>query len=339
MLFLRTRHLSTKLTKVTMTHRVPRFRYCLPSVQYYTTLSSSGSDVGGSVKGLSVAECRHRGRQVLEALLYLRQRRIRMIHLHAGNVIIDNSDACCIVDVVENMVLNLPCERGALVPASLEEERSSYYETECIYSFGRLLYNMVVGSALPIPSGDSPPAATGATLPRGCLDTSIPTELRSMLASMLLPRELVSTQRGVPDLQYVRLETFEDVVSSFRFFSDEVVVVDVRYINSRQLAGNEKKVVSKAYENSVALEEPEDVMLPLDQANVSGGALSPGSGAGSLNRGQDYGEDASPSSSPASMADSFAVDDSPGLSSGTNSLAEEEQVCTIYRHTIRISRN
>ena len=265
-----------------------------------------------SPKGLPIAEVRQRSRQVLEALLYLRQRRIRMIHLHIGNVIVrDKDDASCLVDVVENMILNLPCEADALVPQYLENERSSYYETECLYSFGRFMYHIVAGC--------QPGRISSTAVPDAVTDESVPTEVRSILASMLLPFQVAAEV-----CNNVRLDTLEDVVSSFPFFSDEQLSVDVRFINARAFAGNEKKLLSKVYDSAVAEEEKDREVVPLDHTAFVVADESNGDGSG--------GSDsiASPSSTTSTLsADTFDDGGSqaatPGAASGPDSLAAEEQ--------------
>ena len=188
---------------------------------------------GSAPKGLPIAEVRQRSRQVLEALLYLRQRRIRMIHLHVGNVIVrERDDASCVSDMVEDVILNLPTERDALVPRTLADERASYYETECLYCFGRFVYHLVAGRAPgPLDAAD----AAGPRVPEAIADDSVPAEVRprlppghvhslarslahslarslaqvrSILASMLLPRRVAADV-----VNSVRVDSLEDVAS------------------------------------------------------------------------------------------------------------------------------
>ena len=278
-------------------------------------------------KGLSLPETRHRCRQVLEGLLYLRQRRIRLFHLHVGNVIINHRDESCIVDVAENMILNLPCEKGALVPKYLEEERSSFYETECIYSFGRFTYHLITGN---LPSNMSidkiNDSKVVSNIPSACMDLSYPPEIRSILCSMLLPFQVVENNKAMSNTrtEFLKLSTLEDVISSFPFFRDEVVIVDVRHINSRQFVGSEKKLISKVYENTVAYEENDIDVHTLDTLLHD--------------KGRDYPEgsamDDNNSSSPMSASSATTFEDSP-VSTGPDSLAAEEDK---KRHMRRLRR-
>lgn len=88
-------------------------------------------------RGLGVAEVASIGRQVLEALQYLQDRKLRGAHLHAGNVVLDRGRAM-LTDVIENELLGLPV-RGA----GPEQGAAAG-----VAAFGRLLHEMATGRAL-----------------------------------------------------------------------------------------------------------------------------------------------------------------------------------------------
>jgi len=164
---------------------------------------------------LSVSEIGTHGRQILEALEYLRARNIYGFHLHSGNVLMDKN-CCYITDIVENEVLGLPV-------ASARREQMD------VMAFGRVLYEMATGILL---FQDLPTLGTG---------TQCAAPVMAVLRSIFLP-----PQSGeVPSLA--------DVMSQ-PLFAGVALVADVRFINQKGLDARQKKLVDKANDAGVCTE-------------------------------------------------------------------------------------
>lgn len=94
------------------------------------------------------------GRQILEALLFLRSRRIPYPHLHSGNVILDREKKTCRLTDIESALIGLePRYAGVLAEAPARDEVD--VEVLC---FGHVLYEMAAGFELSVPVLDCVPS-------------------------------------------------------------------------------------------------------------------------------------------------------------------------------------
>ncbi|KAF5300910.1 hypothetical protein FQR65_LT09073 [Abscondita terminalis] len=119
------------------------------------------------------------GRQILEALKFLKEKGLYYGHLHSGNIIVEN-DKVKLLDI-ENGVLGVP---SFYRPYFIQHKRICNQEAIDIYCFGHTLYEMTFGAPLQ--------ESTVETLPSEC-----PTNLRSVLESILSSE---SCKNGLPTI-------------------------------------------------------------------------------------------------------------------------------------------
>ncbi|KAK4884313.1 hypothetical protein RN001_000584 [Aquatica leii] len=119
------------------------------------------------------------GRQILEALKFLKDKGLYYGHLHTGNIIIEN-DRVKLLDI-ENGVLGVP---SFYRPYFIQHKRICNQEAIDIYCFGHTIYEMTFGAPLQESTMDS--------LPSDC-----PANLRSVLESILSSE---SCKNGLPTI-------------------------------------------------------------------------------------------------------------------------------------------
>ena len=105
-------------------------------------------------KQLSLRLIREYGRQVLEALLFLRSRRVPYPQLHSGNVILDREKKTCRLTEIESSIINIEPRYHKFVT---EAAAASEVDPEAL-CFGHLLYEMACGFELGAPVLDCLPA-------------------------------------------------------------------------------------------------------------------------------------------------------------------------------------
>jgi len=104
-------------------------------------------------KQLSLRLIREYGRQILEALLFLRSRRIPFPQLHSGNVILDREKKTCRLTEVESSLINIEPRYSRLLA---ETPAASEVDVEAL-CFGHVLYEMACGFELSSPVLDCVP--------------------------------------------------------------------------------------------------------------------------------------------------------------------------------------
>ncbi|XP_041350075.1 PX domain-containing protein kinase-like protein isoform X2 [Gigantopelta aegis] len=117
--------------------------------------------------GLDVQCIKTYGKQILEALKYMQDKGFPYGHLHAGNVFVEKN--VCRLTELENWLLGVPSYYRVYVT---EFKKIQTTEQIDVYTFGHLLYEMVLGYQLNAPSCDSFPP-------------SCPAQIRSVLESIL----------------------------------------------------------------------------------------------------------------------------------------------------------
>jgi serine/threonine protein kinase len=140
----------------------------------YPLNSFSKKYPNSKVKGLHNSLISNYGRQILEALNYLHNNKWYHMHLHSGNVLIDNNNSIKLVEL-ENFVNDIPIRNDHLFNYAYESFNSTYYtkndynsvilseifknnsnifEKIDIICFGRILYEMTTGRELKAPFPD-----------------------------------------------------------------------------------------------------------------------------------------------------------------------------------------
>ncbi|KAF7693186.1 PX domain-containing protein kinase-like protein isoform X1 [Silurus meridionalis] len=92
------------------------------------------------IQGLELLQIRMYGRQILEALKFLHDKGFPYGHLHASNVLIEDS-TCKLLDI-ENSILGLP---SYYRPYVTQFRKINTTESIDVFSFGHLLYEMTYG--------------------------------------------------------------------------------------------------------------------------------------------------------------------------------------------------
>ncbi|XP_065829723.1 PX domain-containing protein kinase-like protein [Oscarella lobularis] len=139
--------------------------------------------------GLSVSDTRKYGRQIVEALKFLSDRGFLYGHVHAGNVLVVGGN-CKLTDT-ENALLGLPHFYQSFL-ANYKKFRTR--ESIVVFGFGRLLYEMAVGSILY--------SAVMTDLPSTCASSH---EFRPILNTMLVDSAL---KAGMPTLEQLCSHSF-----------------------------------------------------------------------------------------------------------------------------------
>jgi len=159
------------------------------------------------------------GRQVLEALKFMRDKGLPYGNLHAGNVIVNHETGECKLLDIENGILGLPsCYRSFFV------QLKSVKDLECIdvYCFGQLLYEITFGNPLDL--------ATLDNFPSHC-----PPMLQPILHSIL---STTATKTGLP--------TLDDLIAN-PFFAD----VTVNYAEKPSFKVNKLKDALKQAKDTI----------------------------------------------------------------------------------------
>ncbi|KAM6981118.1 PX domain-containing protein kinase-like protein [Aplochiton taeniatus] len=106
------------------------------------------------IQGLELQQIRTYGRQILEALKFLHNKKLYYGHLHAGNVVLEDN-TCKLLDV-ENSLLGLP---SFYRPYLIQFRKINTTESFDVYCFGHLLYEMTYGRPPDtVPVDQYPPA-------------------------------------------------------------------------------------------------------------------------------------------------------------------------------------
>ncbi|XP_059800205.1 PX domain-containing protein kinase-like protein isoform X2 [Hypanus sabinus] len=108
-------------------------------------------------QGFDLQQIKTFGRQILEVLKFLHEKRIPYGHLHASNVMLDG-DTCKLLDI-ENSLLGLP---SYYRPYYTQSRKINTTEAIDVYSFGHVLYEMTYGKppdSVPVDSFPSAPSS------------------------------------------------------------------------------------------------------------------------------------------------------------------------------------
>ncbi|KAF5292333.1 hypothetical protein FQA39_LY03367 [Lamprigera yunnana] len=130
-------------------------------------------------KPLSSSQVALYGRQILEALKFLKEKGLHYGHLHTGNIIVE-SDRVKLLDI-ENGILGVP---SFYRPYFMQHKRICSLEAIDIYCLGHTLYEMTFGAPLQESTID-------------CLPSECAPNLRSVLESILSSE---SCKNGLPTI-------------------------------------------------------------------------------------------------------------------------------------------
>ncbi|XP_038666434.1 PX domain-containing protein kinase-like protein isoform X1 [Scyliorhinus canicula] len=130
------------------------------------------------IQGLDLQQIKTFGRQILEVLKFLHEKRIPYGHLHPSNVMLDG-DTCKLLDL-ENALLGLPSYYRSYYTQS---RKINTTEAIDVYSFGHLLYEITYGrppDSVPVDSFPSAPSSDIVSVLQSILSadawkTSMPT--------------------------------------------------------------------------------------------------------------------------------------------------------------------
>ncbi|XP_048462104.1 PX domain-containing protein kinase-like protein [Rhincodon typus] len=130
------------------------------------------------IQGLDLQQIKTFGRQILEVLKFLHEKRIPYGHLHPSNVMLDG-ETCKLLDL-ENSLLGLPSYYRAYYTQS---RKINTTEAIDVYSFGHLLYEITYGrppDSVPVDSFPSAPSSEIVSVLQSILSaeawkTSMPT--------------------------------------------------------------------------------------------------------------------------------------------------------------------
>ncbi|XP_062842392.1 PX domain-containing protein kinase-like protein [Trichomycterus rosablanca] len=146
------------------------------------------------IQGLEIHQIKTFGRQILEALKFLHDKGFPYGHLHASNILMEDS-TCKLLDI-ENSVLGLPFYYR---PYVTQFRKMNTTESIDVYSFGHLLYEMTYGrppDAVPVDQYPSVPY------------TSVVSVLQSILSTE-------ACKSGMPTVtQLLQTPLFSDVLMS-----------------------------------------------------------------------------------------------------------------------------
>ncbi|XP_059425140.1 PX domain-containing protein kinase-like protein isoform X2 [Carassius carassius] len=121
------------------------------------------------IQGLEQQQIRTYGRQILEALKFLHDKGFPYGHLHASNVLIEES-TCKLLDL-ENSLLGLP---SYYRPYVTQFRKINTTESIDVYSFGHLLYEMTYGrppDAVPVDQYPTEPFSSVVSVLQSILST------------------------------------------------------------------------------------------------------------------------------------------------------------------------
>ncbi|KAI6646540.1 Leucine-rich repeat and IQ domain-containing protein 1-like [Oopsacas minuta] len=134
---------------------------------------------GGKGRALPVHEIKKFGRQIIEAIIFLKERGFILGHIHAGNVLLQ-ADVCKLTDL-ENSLLGLSYHSRY---HTLNIRKIQNSESEAVYNIGRLLYEMTFGETLRAGAIESMPPTT-------------PPQIRTLLEELIT---LTACKNGMPML-------------------------------------------------------------------------------------------------------------------------------------------
>jgi serine/threonine protein kinase len=175
---------------------------------------------------LSVKQLQNYGRQVLEVLANLHNLKWFHIHLHSGNVLIDNDDLVKITEL-ENFAMNMPIKNelyfnyvynsfnndNTSVLTEIFQTNYNVYEKIDIVSFGRLFYEMTFGKELKAPFPDD--------LEYNDLDKDIAEILQA-----IFPKQNKTYIVGLPEVSasdLIKYKFFEEVVTKTEIQSKKIL--------------------------------------------------------------------------------------------------------------------
>ncbi|XP_059505933.1 PX domain-containing protein kinase-like protein isoform X2 [Stegostoma tigrinum] len=149
------------------------------------------------IQGLDLQQIKTFGRQILEVLKFLHEKRIPYGHLHPSNVMLDG-DTCKLLDL-ENSLLGLPSYYRAYYTQS---RKINTTEAIDVYSFGHLLYEITYGrppDSVPVDSFPSAPSLEIVSVLQSILSaeawkTSMPT-IAQLLETPLFSDVLLNTEK------------------------------------------------------------------------------------------------------------------------------------------------
>ncbi|XP_072136568.1 PX domain-containing protein kinase-like protein isoform X1 [Mobula birostris] len=148
-------------------------------------------------QGFDLQQIKTFGRQILEVLKFLHEKRIPYGHLHASNVMLDG-DTCKLLDI-ENSLLGLP---SYYRPYYTQSRKINTTEAIDVYSFGHVLYEMTYGKppdSVPVDSFPSAPSSDIVSVLRSILSaeawkTNMPT-ITQLLETPLFIDVLLNSEK------------------------------------------------------------------------------------------------------------------------------------------------
>lgn len=205
-------------------------------------------------------EIRVYGRQILEAMLYLTDRKFQVAHLHAGNVLVEGKK-CCLTDVIENELMGVPVE------CEVDEHIT-------VKAFGRLLHEISTGVPM---SGDICPSLTPGRESRQLPSPAIMQILNAIFGSAAqkptikvtiymqflffwTSRPSFASASNSSDINYFamnRLWSLQDVAST-PLFGNLPLVADVRFINQDPLEAKCQTLLKQMAAKAVSREGEEE---------------------------------------------------------------------------------
>ncbi|XP_051873189.1 PX domain-containing protein kinase-like protein isoform X2 [Pristis pectinata] len=149
-------------------------------------------------QGFDLQQIKTFGRQILEVLKFLHEKRIPYGHLHASNVMLDG-DTCKLLDI-ENSLLGLP---SYYRPYYTQSRKINTMEAVDVYSFGHLLYEMTYGKppdSVPVDSFPSAPSSDIVSVLQSILSaeawkTSMPTIAQLLETPLFIDVVLLNTEK------------------------------------------------------------------------------------------------------------------------------------------------
>ncbi|XP_067907745.1 PX domain-containing protein kinase-like protein isoform X4 [Heterodontus francisci] len=150
------------------------------------------------IQGLDLQQIKTFGRQILEVLKFLHEKKIPYGHLHPSNVMLDG-DTCKLLDL-ENSLLGLP---SYYRPYYTQSRKINTTEAIDVYSFGHLLYEITYGrppDSVPVDSFPSAPSSDIVSVLQSILSaeawkTSMPTVAQLLETPLFNDVVLLNTEK------------------------------------------------------------------------------------------------------------------------------------------------